>query len=86
MNLFAWFKEPPAATPLTDSNEIAKTYKHYRIRIFYACFIGYTVYHFVKKNSSNITSFWWQISIPDYTNLYSEKQSKVLCTRIMNHV
>ena len=44
------FKEPPYAEPIKDEGEVKKTYKHYRWRMFYACFVGYVVFHFIKKN------------------------------------
>ena len=54
MNLFAklgaFFKEPPVAEPLTDKEEIDKSYSHWRMRIFYSCFIGYTIFYLCKKN------------------------------------
>ncbi len=50
MNLLKAFAEPAFAEPIKDETEIKSTYKHYRWRIFYACFIGYIVFHFVKKN------------------------------------
>ena len=54
MNLFAklgaFFKEPPASAPLTDKEEIDKSYSHWRMRIFYSCFIGYTIFYLCKKN------------------------------------
>ncbi len=45
-----FFKEPPYAEPIKDEAEIKKTYRHFRWRMFYSCFIGYIVFHFVKKN------------------------------------
>lgn len=50
MLLFDFFREPPYAEPIKDEAVIKKTYKHFRLRMFYACFIGYIVFHFVKKN------------------------------------
>ncbi len=54
MNLFAklgaFFKEPPVAEPLADKEEIDKSYSHWRMRIFYSCFIGYTIFYLCKKN------------------------------------
>ena len=49
MNLFAWLrdflKEPPAIAPIEDKQEVDKAYSHWRMRIFYSCFIGYTVFY-----------------------------------------
>lgn len=47
-----FFKAPPVL-PVTDSEEVvAKRYKKYRIDVFSASFIGYTVFHLTKKNIS----------------------------------
>lgn len=49
----AWvgfFKEPPFKAQITDQNEVKSTYSHWRNRIFYSCFIGYTVFYLCKKN------------------------------------
>jgi len=48
--LLEFFKEPPAAQPLTDEAEIKKTYSHFRWRIFYSSFIAYVVFHLCRKN------------------------------------
>ena len=54
MNLFSWFntffKEPPVATPIQDKEKVDSMYSHWRMRIFYSCFIGYTVFYLCKKN------------------------------------
>lgn len=49
-NLGAFFKEPPIAEPIQDKEKVASMYNHWRLRIFYACFIGYTVFYLCKKN------------------------------------
>lgn len=49
-SIFNFFKEPPAKELMADENEIKKSYSHWRMRIFYACFIGYTVFYLCKKN------------------------------------
>ena len=52
--MFKWimefFKEPPAKEVIEDENEVKSTYKKWRLRIFYSCFIGYTVFYLCKKN------------------------------------
>ena len=48
--LLQFFKEPPVKEVSQDSEEIKKSYAHWRLRIFYACFIGYTVFYLCKKN------------------------------------
>ena len=54
MNLFAWignfFKEPPAIATIKDKKIVDDMYAHWRWRIFYSCFIGYTVFYLCKKN------------------------------------
>ena len=54
MGLFSqfrnFFKEPPAIDPIQDKEKIDKDYSHWRMRIFYSCFIGYTVFYLCKKN------------------------------------
>lgn len=45
-----YFKAPPIL-PVTEPKEVIdKQYKKYRIDVFSACFIGYTVFHLTKKN------------------------------------
>ena len=54
MNIFAWarnfFKEPPAIDTIADKEKVDSMYSHWRMRIFYSCFIGYTVFYLCKKN------------------------------------
>ena len=54
MNIFAnlrsFFKEPPAVEPIQDKEKVDSMYSHWRMRIFYSCFIGYTVFYLCKKN------------------------------------
>lgn len=49
-SLFGFFKEPPEKEIMKDETLIKKTYTHWRMRIFYSCFIGYTVFYLCKKN------------------------------------
>ena len=46
----AFFKEPPVAEPIQDSEKVASMYKHWRWRIFYSSFIAYVVFHLCRKN------------------------------------
>ena len=48
--LGAFYKEPPVMETIQDSEKVDSMYKHWRLRIFYACFIGYTVFYLCKKN------------------------------------
>lgn len=54
MNIFTWlktfFKEPEAIEQIKDKEKIDSMYSHWRMRIFYSCFIGYTVFYLCKKN------------------------------------
>ena len=43
-------KEPPAIEPIQDKEKVDSMYSHWRMRIFYSCFIGYTVFYLCKKN------------------------------------
>src|SRR5574344_3159324 len=44
-----FYKEPPIKDPV-QAEQVNSMYKHWRLRIFYACFIGYTVFYLCKKN------------------------------------
>ena len=48
--LAGFFKEPPAKEVIQDTEKVKTMYSHWRLRIFYACFIGYTVFYLCKKN------------------------------------
>lgn len=54
MNIFkslgAFFKEPPVKETIQDNAKVDSMYSHWRMRIFYSCFIGYTVFYLCKKN------------------------------------
>ncbi len=49
-NLAQFFKEPPVKEIIQDGEKVKSMYAHWRFRIFYACFIGYTVFYLCKKN------------------------------------
>lgn len=49
-NLFQFFKEPPIIDEIQDENKVKKMYSHWRLRMFYSAFIGYTVFYLCKKN------------------------------------
>ncbi len=42
----------PAETLITDEEEIQSTYRYWRIRTLYSCFIGYVVFYFCRVNIS----------------------------------
>ena len=50
MGLKEFLKEPPVKETIQDEGKIKSMYAHWRLRIFYACFIGYTVFYLCKKN------------------------------------
>lgn len=47
--LVSFFKEPPLKDVIDDENEVKKSYSHWRARMFYSCFIGYTTFYLCKK-------------------------------------
>ena len=49
MNL-DFLKAPAAIAPMTDSAEVDKSYRYWRVRTMYAMFIGYAVFYFCRKN------------------------------------
>jgi len=56
--LVDWMRPlPDAKIKLSDSNQIAKKYKSWRIRMFIGMYIGYVVYYFTRKNLSYAAPF-----------------------------
>lgn len=52
-NIYDIFKPPPDADVMLSSpEEIAKTYRYWRIRQLYSTFIGYAAFYFVRQNMS----------------------------------
>ena len=49
-NFAQFFKEPPVKETIQDPEKVKSMYSHWRLRIFYACFIGYTIFYLCKKN------------------------------------
>lgn len=47
-----FFKAPSDISEIENQDEIKKTYSHWRLRIFYAAFIGYVAFYLCKKNIS----------------------------------
>ena len=45
---------PPSKTKITDPNDIKKTYRRWRWRMFYSLYLGYVVYYFTRKNISAV--------------------------------
>lgn len=50
MGLKEFLKEPPVQPEIQDGEKVKSMYAHWRLRIFYACFIGYTIFYLCKKN------------------------------------
>lgn len=49
-SIFNFFKEPPCKEVTGSEDEVKKSYSHWRLRIFYSCFIGYVIFYLCKKN------------------------------------
>lgn len=49
MSIASFFKEPPVKEVTGSEEEIQNSYKHWRLRIFYSCFIGYVVFYLCKR-------------------------------------
>lgn len=49
-SIVKFFKEPSSIEPIQDEEKIKKDYSHWRVRMFYSCFIGYTTFYLCKKN------------------------------------
>lgn len=56
MNIFSqvvtFFKEPPAAEPIQDKEQVDKLYAIWRMRIFLSMFFGYIIFYTCRKNIS----------------------------------
>ncbi len=54
MNLhFGMLKpDPPAATQITDPEEVRRSYRYWQNRILFSSMIGYALFYFVRKNLS----------------------------------
>lgn len=50
MSVASFFKEPPLKEVTKSEEEVSKIYSHWRLRMFYSCFIGYVVFYLCKKN------------------------------------
>jgi MFS transporter, OPA family, sugar phosphate sensor protein UhpC len=47
-----FFKAPADVPVMEDAEQVKSGYKHWRLRIFYAAFIGYVAFYLCKKNIS----------------------------------
>ncbi len=50
MGILGFFKEPAPKERIQDEEVVKKTYASFRLRMFYACFIGYAMFYLCKKN------------------------------------
>jgi OPA family sugar phosphate sensor protein UhpC-like MFS transporter len=50
MSILDFIKTAPHAQPIEDQNLIDKSYKYWRMRIFYAMYIGYAFFYFTRKS------------------------------------
>ena len=50
--LIDFYKEPKPIEPLTDKEQIDKTYAKWRMRIFFSMFFGYIIFYLCRKNIS----------------------------------
>lgn len=49
-NIFNILKSKPVSTPITNEEEIDKTYKYWRIRVLYSMYVGYACFYFTRKS------------------------------------
>ena len=47
-----FYKEPETIEPITDKEEIDKTYAKWRMKIFLSMFVGYIIFYTCRKNIS----------------------------------
>lgn len=50
MSILDFMKPTPYSDPLEDQESIDKSYKYWRLRIFYAMYIGYAFFYFTRKS------------------------------------
>ncbi|MCB1066865.1 MAG: MFS transporter [Simkania sp.] len=48
MSVIDFFKPDPPLAPLTDQEEIKKSYRYWRLRVFYSMYIGYAFFYFTR--------------------------------------
>lgn len=49
-SILQFFKPAPSVPEIQDAGVVNKTYKYWRIRTFYAMYIGYAFYYFTRKS------------------------------------
>ncbi|MBM3191053.1 MAG: MFS transporter, partial [Chlamydiae bacterium] len=50
MSIIDFMKPSPHSQPIEDKETIDKTYKYWRLRIFYAMYVGYAFFYFTRKS------------------------------------
>jgi len=50
MRIVDLFKSDPPRAPIEDEKQIKKEYRHWRLRVFYAIYIGYAIFYFTRKS------------------------------------
>ena len=50
MNWFKIFEHAPHKEQITDPEAVKKSYKYWRIRIFYSMYIGYAFFYITRKS------------------------------------
>jgi OPA family sugar phosphate sensor protein UhpC-like MFS transporter len=50
VSVIDFFKPDPPLAPLTDQEEIKKSYRYWRLRVFYSMYIGYALFYFTRKS------------------------------------
>ena len=50
MSIFDFIKPVPHAKQIEDQELVEKNYKYWRLRIFYAMYVGYAFFYFTRKS------------------------------------
>jgi OPA family sugar phosphate sensor protein UhpC-like MFS transporter len=56
MSIFAIFKPASYISEITDPEAVNRSYKYWRIRTFYAMYIGYAFYYFTRQSFTFLTA------------------------------
>ena len=51
-NLTRLYRTLPASEPIADPERVQKSYKYWRLRMFYGMWVGYVVFYLTRKNIS----------------------------------
>ena len=50
LKILRFFKPAPYTEEIQDQEVVAKSYKHWRLRIFLGMYVGYAFYYFTRKS------------------------------------